>query len=90
MGNFYYEHFVRMGYGPAADAVRAAWAQGGSEAGAAALPDALVDQLGFAGELDACCDALDAAAEAGFSLLSVAVTERDPGKRAAVLRRLVG
>ncbi|HKP55685.1 MAG TPA: LLM class flavin-dependent oxidoreductase [Polyangiales bacterium] len=90
MGNFYYEHFVRMGYKAAADAVRAAWAEGGSEAGAAALPDALVAQLGFAGELEACCDALDAAAEAGFSLLSVAVTERDPDKRAATLRRLVG
>jgi F420-dependent oxidoreductase-like protein len=90
MGNFYYEHFVRMGYRAEADAVRAAWAAVGSEAGAAALPDALVAQLGFAGELEACCDALDAASEAGFPLLSVAVTERDSEKRAAILRRLVG
>jgi F420-dependent oxidoreductase-like protein len=89
MGNFYHEHFVRMGYAAAADAVRAAWAEAGSEAGAAALPDALVNELGFAGELDACCEALDAAAAAGFSLLSVAVTERDAVKRAAILRRLV-
>jgi hypothetical protein len=78
-----------MGYAAAADAVRAAWAEAGSEAGAAALPDALVNELGFAGELDACCEALDAAAAAGFSLLSVAVTERDAVKRAAILRRLV-
>jgi F420-dependent oxidoreductase-like protein len=90
MGNFYYEHFVRMGYKDAADAVRAAWAKGGSEAGAAALPDALVDQLGYAGELEPCIEALDAAAAAGFSLLSVSVTERDPEKRAAILKRLVG
>jgi F420-dependent oxidoreductase-like protein len=90
MGEFYYEHFVRMGYKVAADVVRAAWAQGGSEAGAAALPDELVDQLGFAGELDACCDALDAAAAAGFPLLSVSVSERDADKRAAILRQLVG
>ncbi|HET6336499.1 MAG TPA: LLM class flavin-dependent oxidoreductase [Polyangiales bacterium] len=90
MGNFYYEHFVRMGYREAADAVRAAWEQGGSEAGAAALPDELVDQLGFAGELEACCDALDSAAAAGFSMLSVSVAERDADKRAAILRRLVG
>jgi F420-dependent oxidoreductase-like protein len=90
MGNFYYEHFVRMGYQAAADAVRAAWAQGGSEAGAAALPDELVNQLGFAGPLEACCEALDSAAEAGFSLLSVSVAERDPDKRASILRRLVG
>jgi F420-dependent oxidoreductase-like protein len=90
MGNFYYEHFVRMGYKDAADAVRKAWAEGGSEAGAAALPDALVDQLGFAGGVDACCEALDAAAEAGFSLLSATVVERDPDKRAAIYRKLVG
>jgi hypothetical protein len=49
-----------------------------------------VDQLGFAGELDACCDALDSAAAAGFSMLSVSVAERDADKRAAILRRLVG
>jgi F420-dependent oxidoreductase-like protein len=90
MGDFYYQHFVRMGYAQAADAVRAAWAQGGSSRGAAAVPDELVADLGMAGELDACCDALDAAAAAGFSLLSVAVTEREPNKRAAILRRLVG
>jgi hypothetical protein len=90
MGNFYYEHFVRMGYKAEADAVRKAWAEGGSEAGAAALPDALVDQLGMAGDVGACCEALDAAAEAGFSLLSASVSERDPDKRAAIYRRLVG
>jgi F420-dependent oxidoreductase-like protein len=90
MGEFYYQHFVRMGYRDAADAVRKAWAEGGSSAGAAALPDALVDQLGMAGELGACIEALDAAQEAGFSLLSVGVTERDPEKRAAIYRQLVG
>ena len=90
MGNFYYEHFVRMGYKAEADAVRAAWASGGSEAGAAALPDRLVDQLGFAGPLEACCDALDQAAAAGFTLLSTTVVERDEAKRAEIYKRLVG
>jgi F420-dependent oxidoreductase-like protein len=90
MGNFYYEHFVRMGYQAEADAVRAAWASGGSEAGAAALPDRLVDQLGFAGPVEACCDALDQAAAAGFTLLSTTVVERDEAKRAEIYKRLVG
>jgi F420-dependent oxidoreductase-like protein len=90
MGNFYYEHFVRMGYRSAADAVREAWDKGGAEAGAAALPAELVDELGFAGGVEACCDALDEAAEAGFSLLSVGVGERDSAKRAAIYRKLVG
>jgi F420-dependent oxidoreductase-like protein len=90
MGDFYYEHFVRMGYRDAADAVRAAWAKGGSAAGAAAVPTELVAELGMAGEVNACCDALDEAAEAGFHLLSVTVAERDPQKRAAIYRKLVG
>jgi F420-dependent oxidoreductase-like protein len=90
MGNFYYEHFVRMGYKAEADAVRAAWERGGSEAGAAALPDHLVDQLGMAGPVAACCDALDEAAAAGFTLLSTMVVERDEAKRAAIYRQLVG
>ena len=72
-----------------ANAVRAAYAHGGTEAANAALPDALVDQLGFAGGVEACCDALDEAAEAGFSVLSVSVAERDPHKREAILRKLV-
>jgi F420-dependent oxidoreductase-like protein len=90
MGNFYYDHYVRMGYREAADAVRAAWATGGSAAGAAALPDALVDKLGMAGGIEACCDALDEASAAGFPLLSVSVAERDPSKRAAIYQKLVG
>jgi F420-dependent oxidoreductase-like protein len=89
MGDFYYELFVRMGYRAEADAVRAAYAQGGTDAANAAMPDALVDQLGFAGSVEACCDALDEASEAGFSVMSVSVSERDPQKRAAIFRKLV-
>ncbi len=89
MGEFYYQLFVRMGFEAEANAVRAAYARGGTEAANAALPEALVDELGFAGSVEACCDALDEAAEAGFSLLSVSVAERDPHKREAILRKLV-
>lgn len=90
MGEFYYELFVRMGYEAEADAVRAAYAQGGTDAANRALPQALVDQLGFAGSVEACCDAIDEAAAAGFTLMSVSVAERDPQKRAAIFRKLVG
>jgi F420-dependent oxidoreductase-like protein len=90
MGHFYYEHFVRMGYALEADAVRAAWETGGSVAGAAALSDRFVDQLGFSGDVGACCAAIDEAREAGFSLIPVSVIERDPQKRAAIYAQLVG
>jgi F420-dependent oxidoreductase-like protein len=89
MGEFYYQLFVRMGYEAEANAVRAAYARGGTEAANAALPAALVDELGFAGSVEACRDALAEAEAAGFSVLSVSVAERDPHKRAAILRKLV-
>jgi alkanesulfonate monooxygenase SsuD/methylene tetrahydromethanopterin reductase-like flavin-dependent oxidoreductase (luciferase family) len=89
MGEFYYQLFVRMGYEAEANAVRAAYARGGTEAANAALSDALVNELGFAGSVDACRDALAEAEEAGFSVLSVSVAERDPQKRAAIFRKLV-
>ena len=91
MGNFYYDQFVRLGYQAAADAVRAAYAEGGSEEAAySALPQAVVDQLGFAGSVEACRDALDEAAAAGFTLLSISVPESNMHKRAAIYRQLVG
>jgi alkanesulfonate monooxygenase SsuD/methylene tetrahydromethanopterin reductase-like flavin-dependent oxidoreductase (luciferase family) len=88
-GEFYYQLFVRMGYEAEANAVRAAYAQGGTEAANAALPDALVNELGFAGTVEVCRDALAEAEEAGLSVLSVSVAERDPQKRASIFRKLV-
>jgi alkanesulfonate monooxygenase SsuD/methylene tetrahydromethanopterin reductase-like flavin-dependent oxidoreductase (luciferase family) len=90
MGDFYYEHFVRMGYADEANAVRRAWADGGSAAGVAALPVELVEELGTAGTVEECAAAIDEAAAAGFTLHGVNVQERDPQKRSAIFRRLVG
>ncbi|MFQ5698735.1 MAG: LLM class flavin-dependent oxidoreductase [Myxococcota bacterium] len=89
MGDFYYEHFVRMGYQAEADAVRDAWKEGGSSAGMRALPPALVSQMGTAGSVEECADALDEAEGAGFKMHSISVAERDPHKRGQILRRLV-
>jgi F420-dependent oxidoreductase-like protein len=90
MGDFYYDHFSRMGYADEANAVRRAWAEGGSKAGAAAMPKELAGQLGTAGGVDECIDALEQAEAAGFDWHSVNVSERDPKKRADIYRRLVG
>jgi F420-dependent oxidoreductase-like protein len=90
MGDFYYEHFSRMGYADEANAVRRAWADGGSAAGAAALPRELVEDLSTVGTVDECIEALDQATEAGFTLHGVSVQERDPKKRFEMYRRLVG
>ncbi len=90
MGDFYYEHFVRMGYQKEADAVRSAWAEGGSGAGAQALPADLVSQLGTAGSVEQCIDAMQEAEDAGFGVHSVSVAEPDPVKRSRIFERLVG
>ncbi len=90
MGEFYYEHFVRMGYKKQADAVREAWNEGGSAGGARAVPPDLVQQLGTAGSVEQCSEALEEAEAAGFRCHSVSVAEQDPKKRAAIYRQLVG
>ena len=90
MGDFYYEHFVRMGYADEVNAVRRAWADGGSAAGVAALPPELIEDLGTAGTVEQCAAAIDEATAAGFTLHRVSVQERDPRKCSAIFRRLVG
>ena len=90
MGDFYYEHFIRMGYADEANAVRRGWTEGGPAGGAAAIPPELVDQLGTAGSVEQCVEAMDAAEEAGFDWHSVGVDERDPNKRAEIYKSLVG
>ena len=90
MGDFYYEHFMRMGYADEANAVRRAWADGGSSAGAAALPRDLLEELTMSGSPEECAEAIDEGVEAGFTLHSVNVAERDPKKRLDILKRIVG
>jgi alkanesulfonate monooxygenase SsuD/methylene tetrahydromethanopterin reductase-like flavin-dependent oxidoreductase (luciferase family) len=90
MGDFYYEHFTRMGFADEANAVRRAWSEGGSTAGIAALPADLVEELTIAGSVGECVDAMEQAAEAGFTLHSVNVQEPDPKKRYEIFRELVG
>lgn len=90
MGDYYYEHFSRMGYADEANAVRRAWADGGSSAGAAALPRELVDELSISGSPEECAEAIDEGIEAGFTLHGVNVAERDPKKRLEILKTIVG
>lgn len=90
MGDAYYNQFVRMGYEEMANAVRAAWAEGGSKAGAEAVPQSFADEMSFAGSAEACAEYLDALEEAGFNLHSVTIAEQDLKKRAAIYRTLVG
>jgi F420-dependent oxidoreductase-like protein len=91
MGVFYYEHIARLGYADEAAAIRRGWEQGGSQGGAAAVPEALQQGVGFV------TDSVDAAREriaeqeaAGITLHDVNVHAETPQERAKVYEQLVG
>jgi alkanesulfonate monooxygenase SsuD/methylene tetrahydromethanopterin reductase-like flavin-dependent oxidoreductase (luciferase family) len=90
MGDYYREQLMRMGHEEAVTVVRHAWEEGGHTAGIAAVPDALVDSLSFAGPVEACVERLEAQAEAGIDLHTVNVALDDPHEAARSLAKLVG
>jgi alkanesulfonate monooxygenase SsuD/methylene tetrahydromethanopterin reductase-like flavin-dependent oxidoreductase (luciferase family) len=90
MGDFYYEHFLRIGLADEANAVRAAWRDGGSKAGIEAVSDDLARSLGYAGPVEGCIEWLDAQQDAGYTIHGVTIDEREPRKRAEIYRQLVG
>ena len=90
MGDYYREQLMRMGHEEAVTRVRHAWEEGGHTAGIAAVPDALVDSLFFAGPVEACIERLAAQAEAGIDLHSVNVQVDDAQEAEKILTRLVG
>jgi alkanesulfonate monooxygenase SsuD/methylene tetrahydromethanopterin reductase-like flavin-dependent oxidoreductase (luciferase family) len=90
MGDYYREQLMRMGHEEAVTVVRHAWEEGGHTAGIAAVPDALVDSLFFAGPAEACVERLEAQAEAGVDLHTVNVALDNPQETATSLAKLVG
>jgi len=90
MGDYYREQLIRMGHEEAVTVVRHAWDEGGHTAGSAAVPEALVDTLFFAGPVEACVERLAAQAEAGIDLHAVNVDMDDPREAGRALAKLVG
>jgi alkanesulfonate monooxygenase SsuD/methylene tetrahydromethanopterin reductase-like flavin-dependent oxidoreductase (luciferase family) len=90
MGDFYREQLIRLGYEEAVSTVRKAWDEGGRAAGTAAIPEALVDSLFFAGSVEACIERLEAQATAGIDMHTVRVEGNDAREMMQILRRLVG
>ena len=90
MGEFYYRQLSRQGYEDEANAVRVAWKDGGGAAGAAALPEAMLNQFGFVGTTEECVERLEDEQAAGALLHSVNVMEDDPNEFAKILDALKG
>ncbi|MPZ98935.1 MAG: LLM class flavin-dependent oxidoreductase [Dehalococcoidia bacterium] len=92
MGDLHFQNFARNGMEEEEEAlaVRRAWDAGGSAAGYAALPLECVQEMGYAGPVEGCIEWLEAERDAGYTILPVAVDERDPKKRRAIYAQLVG
>ena len=90
MGDFYYQQLSRQGFKAEADRVRTAWAEGGTEKAAAAVPAAMMSRLSFIGSTEECCERLDQEEAAGALLHSATVLEPDPREAGKILAKLVG
>lgn len=78
MGDFYYRQLGRFGYADEAAHVRRVFNEQGSAAGAAAIPQHLLDDLGFAGGPEECLAQLRAYEELGVDVHSVTLDTSDP------------
>lgn len=78
MGTFYYNQLSRLGFGDDVAAVKHAFDEHGSAAGAAALSPELLNELGAAGDIDTCLRRIQEEEAAGISMHSVTVDTRDP------------
>lgn len=90
MGVFYYEHVSRLGYADEAAAIKRAWDEGGSQAGTAAVPEHLQQQMGFVTDsVEAARERLAEQEAAGIDLHAVNVDAETPQERAKIYERLV-
>lgn len=91
MGEFYYRHLSRLGYGQVADDIRKAWGEGGSAAGAAAVPADLQQSVTLVTDsLDAARERFAQEDEAGVRLHSLSVEADDPREVERVYSALAG
>lgn len=91
MGVFYYQHVSRLGYADEAAAIKRAWDGGGAAAGAAAVPDAMIDAMTLVTDsVDRARERLEEQAAAGVDLHSVSVEGKTPAEQAMVYAALAG
>ena len=88
MGDFYFRQLGRQGFAEEAARVREAWERGGAAAAAAAVPEAMLEQLSAVGDVEAARERIARQAEAGVTLHGVQVVEDDPGHLRRILERL--
>ncbi len=91
MGVFYHRHLTRLDYGEVADAIRGAWDEGGSKAGAAAVPPELQQSLTLVTDsVEAARERFAAEEAAGVRLHSVTVDVESPHEAEKIYAALAG
>ncbi|MFN0096405.1 MAG: LLM class flavin-dependent oxidoreductase [Dehalococcoidia bacterium] len=78
MGTFYYNQLVRFGYGEEAAMVKRVFDEQGSAAAAAAIPGEMLDDMGFAGDAEACRRYLMENEALGVDVHSISIDTKDP------------
>lgn len=78
MGTFYYNQLSRYGYADEAAAIKKAFDDHGSAAGAAAIPAELLDDLGFSGNADECLSRIREDEALGVDVHNVSIDATDP------------
>jgi|FLYL01.1.fsa_nt_gi F420-dependent oxidoreductase-like protein len=89
MGDYYYQQISDMGLADEANAIRRAWDEGGSQAGIAAVPDAMVDELNFVGSVEECRERLAEEEAAGINLHNVNIVGYEPAEERRIYEALM-
>ena len=91
MGDFYQTQLTEMGRGEEVTRIRRAWAESGSEGGAAAVPADLLDALALVGSVEQCRRRLAEQTAAGVDLHQVRVAGiAAPDELRGLFEQLVG
>ena len=78
MGTFYYNQLARFGYADEVAAIKKAFDDHGSAAGAAAIPAEMLDDLGFTGDAAHCREYLIENEALGADVHSITIDTKDP------------
>lgn len=78
MGDFYFRQLSRFGYSDEVAYIRKVFNEQGSQAGAAAIPAHMLDDLGFAGNADECLAQLREYEDMGVDVHSITLDTKDP------------
>ncbi|HXN87222.1 MAG TPA: LLM class flavin-dependent oxidoreductase [Candidatus Binataceae bacterium] len=89
MGTFYSEQLTRFGFGDEVRKIKEAWDSGGSKAGTEAVPEKMLSQLGYSGDVNGARARLIEQEQAGAELHTVDIDAKDPAEFEKIVHTLM-